>query len=308
MIKNFKKEIDLISTSENINDKLMILSLYNEFYNAVLGSVDDNFIRHYAPFMEKTFELAVASVNLAEKGNITAEQFMRVYFEPLKKSMCSNMPQVKDIIASFETRLNDYIDRMGYVGIIDQFESISLSSKVSIMTQFREYINHVFCTTLKLFDEKRTKELRHNILDMLSNKLGEYLKGSLAQDLYPYNLFDNLKPIIMISTKEYLMDKLASGEFGFEDIQDEIAREFFAKFNEQEQKIWLINAIYVIAGYDKNDESQEEQRIGEICQLLGISKFEYTNIALSMVVSSLNILPEINSETIGDDSPNQGRN
>ena len=67
MIKNFKKELELINSNNCINEKLMIFSLYNEFYNDILGHADDYFIQHYAPFMEKTFELVVAGLNLQYK-------------------------------------------------------------------------------------------------------------------------------------------------------------------------------------------------------------------------------------------------
>ena len=35
MIKNFKKELELINSNNCINEKLMIFSLYNEFYNDI---------------------------------------------------------------------------------------------------------------------------------------------------------------------------------------------------------------------------------------------------------------------------------
>ena len=84
MIKNFKKELELINSNNCINEKLMIFSLYNEFYNDILGHADYYFIQHYAPFMEKTFELVVAGLNLQDNISVSAEQFMRLIFKCLK--------------------------------------------------------------------------------------------------------------------------------------------------------------------------------------------------------------------------------
>ena len=296
MIKNFKKEIELISSNDRISEKLMIFSLYNEFYNSILGSADEYFIEHYVPFMEKTFESVAASMNLQENVNLNTEQFMRVYFQLLKKSRMSAMPQVKGTVEYFENELNSFIERMGYVEVIEKFDSIPLSSKVDIMTQFREFINNMFRTTIELYGEESSKELRHNILDMLSDKLEQYLNDSLNQNVNTVNFSYNLKPMMMTSTKKYLMEKLRNGEFGFNGIKEE-ARDFFTSFNELEQKIWLLGAIYGIAGYDKNDKTKDNEKIAEICELLGISKFKYKKTAISMAFRSIKIMRKAMKET-----------
>jgi len=296
MIKNFKKEIELISSNDRISEKLMIFSLYNEFYNSILGSADEYFIEHYVPFMEKTFESVAASMNLQENVNLNTEQFMRVYFQLLKKSRMSAMPQVKGTVEYFENELNSFIERMGYVEVIEKFDSIPLSSKVDIMTQFREFINNMFRTTIELYGEESSKELRHNILDMLSDKLEQYLNDSLNQNVNTVNFSYNLKPMMMTSTKKYLMEKLRNGEFGFNGIKEE-ARDFFTSFNELEQKIWLLGAIYGIAGYDKNDKTKDNEKIAEICELLGISKFKYKKTAISMAFRSIKTMKKAMDET-----------
>ena len=297
MIKNIKNEIELISSNNRISEKLMIFSLYNEFYNSILSSTDDYFIEHYAPFMEKTFELVSVSMNLQENVNLNAEQFMRVYFQLLKKSKLSTMPPTKSMIEHFENELNSYIDRMEYVKVIEQFDSIPLNFKVDIMTQFREFINNMFRTTIELYDEESSKQLRHNILDMLSNKLGQYLNDSLNQDDNIAKLSSNLKPMMMTSTKEYLIEKLRNGEFSFDGIKEQEVRDFFASFNELEQKIWLMGAIYGIAGYDKSDKAKENEKISEMCKLLGISKLKYTTTAMSMAFHSIRVIKKATDET-----------
>ena len=297
MIKNFKKELELISSNDRISEKLMIFSLYNEFYNSILGTADDYFIEHYAPFMEKTFELVASSMNLQENLNLNAEQFMRVYFQLLKKSRMSAMPQAKGTVEYFENELNYFIERMGYVEVIEHFDSIPLNSKVDIMTQFREFINNMFRTTIELYDEESSKGLRHNILDMLTNKLRQYLNDSLNQEINTVNICSNLKPMMMTSTKEYLMEKLRNDEFGFNGIKEEEARDFFASFSELEQKIWLMGAIYGIAGYDKNDKSKEDEKIAEMCELLDISILKYTRTAISMAFRSIKIMRKAMKET-----------
>ena len=304
MIKNFKKELELINSNNCINEKLMIFSLYNEFYNDILGHADDYFIQHYAPFMEKTFELVVAGLNLQDNISVSAEQFMRVYFKMLKKSRLSSMPQAKGIIKTFENELNSFIEASEYVNVIEKFNSISLDTKVNIMAQFREYINNMFLTTIDLYGEKNSKGLRHSILDMLSIKLEEYLKDSLEKGYNENDITSNLKPTMMVITKDYLMDKLRNGDTSLIDFEDEAAKQFFDSFKEIEQKIWLMGLIYGIADYDK---SKDNEKIKEMCELLGISKLKYTKIALSMGIRSIKMMKkamnEIDTETFDGDLP-----
>ena len=304
MIKNFKKELELINSNNCINEKLMIFSLYNEFYNDILGHADDYFIQHYAPFMEKTFELVVAGLNLQDNISVSAEQFMRVYFQMLKKSRLSSMPQAKGIIKPFENELNSFIEASENVNVIEKFNSISLDTKVNIMAQFREYINNMFLTTIDLYGEKNSKGLRHSILDMLSIKLEEYLKDSLEKGYNENDITSNLKPTMMVITKDYLMDKLRNGDTSLIDFEDEAAKQFFDSFKEIEQKIWLMGLIYGIADYDK---SKDNEKIKEMCELLGISKLKYTKIALSMGIRSIKMMKkamnEIDTETFDGDLP-----
>lgn len=307
MIKNFKKELELINSNDFINEKLMIFSLYNEFYNDILGHADDYFIRYYAPFMEKTFELVVAGLNLKGNVSVSAEQFMRFYFQMLKKSRLSSMPQAKGIIKTFENELNSFIEASEYVNVIEKFSSISLDTKVNIMAQFREYINNMFLTTIDLYGEKNSKGLRHNILDILSIKLEEYLKDNLEEGYNENDITNNLKPTMMVITKDYLMNQLGNGDTSLIDFQDEATKQFFGGFNEIEQKIWLMGAIYIIAGYDRNDKSKDDEKIKEMCELLGISKLKYTEIALSMGIRSIKMMKkamnEIDTETFDGDLP-----
>ena len=304
MIKNFKKELELINSNNCINEKLMIFSLYNEFYNDILGHADDYFIQHYAPFMEKTFELVVAGLNLQDNISVSAEQFMRVYFQMLKKSRLSSMPQAKGNIKTFENELNSFIEASEYVNVIEKFNSISLDTKVNIMAQFREYINNMFLTTIDLYGEKNSKGLRHSILDMLSIKLEEYLKDSLEKGYNENDITSNLKPTMMVITKDYLMDKLRNGDTSLIDFEDEAAKQFFDSFKEIEQKIWLMGLIYGIADYDK---SKDNEKIKEMCELLGISKLKYTKIALSIGIRSIKMMKkamnEIDTETFDGDLP-----
>ncbi len=296
MIKCFKKELDSISFNDKINEKLMIFSLYNEFYNYMLSASDDSFIEHYGPFMENTFELVGKELNLKENESINAIQFMEIYLQTLSRGKLSSMSQVESVITTFKGRLNEFMVASGYVNVIEQFESIPLDVKVGIMAQFRQYINNMFCNAVLLYGEENSKDLRFNILDMLSVKLEYYLKKSVHPNSNLDSLSYNLKSAMVSYTKEYLMGKLENSEFEFVNIQHESTRKFFPTLNKTEQKIWLMEEIYSISGYD---ESNTDEKIGEICNLLKISKVEYMHIIISMVSRATDIIHSAD-DSIGD--------
>ena len=302
MIKNFTEELELMNSNNCINEKLMVFSLYNEFYNDILAHIDDNNINYYAPLMEKSFDLVVAGLNLQHNINVNAKQFMNLYLEVLNKSRFSSMPQTKGIIKTYKNELNSFIEANEYVNVIDKFNTISLDTKVNVMAQFREYINNMFITTINLYGEENSKDLRFSILDMQSTKLEEYLKDSIEKGNNENDIINNLKSTMAINTKDYLKNKLRNGDNSLKNFEDESFKQFFNDFNEIEQKIWLMGTIYGIANYN---QAKDKEKIEEICELVGISKLQYTKTALSIGIRSVKMMKknynEINSETNDSD-------
>lgn len=297
MIKNFEKELNLISSNSQISEKLMFFSLYNEFYNNLMEDLDDSSILmlYYSSIMEKTLELAVAELKLQENISVDAKQLMEIYLKRLKPKIPSY------IIIPFERELNSLIDANGYVNIIEKFDSIPLDTKVNIMVNYREYINSMYLTITKLCGEENSNELSNNLLEMLPIKLEEYLNDSLNKGIDSLNQIDNLKATLVVNTKDYLMNKLKNNEFGLNNIQDEIANHICANFNEKEQKILLMGLIYAIAGYNENDKSKEEEQIKEMCEMLKISKEKYIRTTFSIEIRILKIMTKLKNENESED-------
>jgi hypothetical protein len=105
-----------------------------------------------------------------------------------------------------------------------------------------------------------------------------------------------------INTKDYLKNKLRNGDNSLKNFEDESFKQFFNDFNEIEQKIWLMGTIYGIANYN---QAKDKEKIEEICELVGISKLQYTKTALSIGIRSVKMMKknynEINSETNDSD-------
>lgn len=297
MKKNFDEEIKFIASNDIVSEKLMTLSLYNEFCNSIIASIDERIRAIDVEYvMTSIFRATIFYINL--KGDeINAQQFMKDYFSMFKTCNLSMLTQVKNKTELFENDLDLFADKMQYIKVIEQFDSIPLTSKVEIMVQFRKLINDMYCMAIELLGENSSKTLRHNILDVLSNKLEQYLEENLKQDDNIDNISNNLKTMMMTSIKEYLIEKLRDGNFDFNNIEQKEMRDFFANFNELEQKISLMNIIYAIAGYDKNDELQNKEKISEICKYLGISELLYIKTEVTIMLKAKNIVEEMKEQS-----------
>jgi len=141
MIKNFKKELNLINNNKRITEKLMVIAIYNEFFNDMLDTINDNSKQEYSTIMEKTFEATVRYFNAHKTRNVDAKRFMSVYFSIIRESKMFNKASFEQVISTIENRLDDYNNVMDFVNIVDSFKELLLDRKVSIMLEYREYAN-----------------------------------------------------------------------------------------------------------------------------------------------------------------------
>ena len=110
-MRDLKKEMELIKDNDKINEKLMILSLYDELFNYVSNRSNNPSLNQYA--MENAFELLANRLNMLENDlTINAQKFMILYFELLKTSDFADMfnSKTKKIILKFSNNLPKLID------------------------------------------------------------------------------------------------------------------------------------------------------------------------------------------------------
>ena len=281
-MRNLKKEMELIKDNDKINEKLMILSLYDELFNYVSNRSNNPSLNQYA--MENAFELLANRLNMLENDlTINAQKFMILYFELLKTSDFADMfnSKTKKIILKFSNNLPKLIDSNKCAHIIDQFDSIPLEIKVDIMAQFKEYTDKICHSIDETIDEEASKNLKIDILNMLLISLEDYLKGNLKQNTNN-NIVSNLTPILMNTAKEYLLNKLNVNELGIENIKDNEIRNIYFNCEGIEQKAWLMMVMYTMIGYDNVKVKIPKE---EFCEKLGISKLKFTKISLKLFIN-----------------------
>lgn len=285
MIKNFKKETRLISTNNRLSEKLLTLAIYNEFYNDIMEVINENEKAEYTALIEKTFDIVVRKINNRNNRNVSAESFMKIYFSAIKTNKLFNTESTLRVINNIENSLSNAKSIVPFVPAVDNFEELTLDSKLNIILEFRDYTYNVWRNITEIFGENTTREFRSKVLNVLTNHLGKYLMFCKEKNVSPSDISKRIKSTMMKVTKKFLIFKLNKGDLAAELIPNTPEFNFFNNFNDLEQDIWLMNIIYEIAGFD--DKMLNVKKLDEICDTLGISKIRYALTNISMGLNTL---------------------
>lgn len=286
MEKKFKKQVELVNSSNNINDKLLLISLYYEFHNyitSVLG--DDEESKNCIRTIENKFKLIVKCVS-DERINInnssfSVEELMHYYLSTLLKT---NIPEsVKLYVVSFKNELYFLIKGMRYVKYIEKLDSLSLQEQSNTMFEFRKFINKVSLTTMAYYEDNKSREINSWMLETLGLKLNEYLEDCKAKNIPSNEIKDNLNKVLRETAKEYLLEQVKAGKLGIDGLKEEY-RKYFSSFTDTEQKLWLIGVAYDISGCKTAFKGREAERTKEICETAGIDELEYLKTTYSMAI------------------------
>lgn len=249
----FNSEIEAIKNNKKIENKLMIISLYMELFNYITANVEEFFSLQYTTFMQTTLKSVAESISMEEDKPISTEQFMKEFLALLKMNKLSNEPKIKSVIDTFEANLSNLEESMSYVDFISK-TYFSLKEQADIMLEFRTYLNDIASMFKYLFAEDN-KEFFADIIAMLEKNLKDYLYNSVFLGLKEETIIKDLKPFLMRCTKDYLIEKLKSGEL-IKTIKDPETLEFMLSLNKIHRNIMLMGQVYALSGYDDKDKIQ----------------------------------------------------
>lgn len=298
MIKNFRKELSLIGNNKRITEKLMVIAIYNEFYNDILEATNGS--EEYTTIIEKTFETTIRYFNTHRTRNVDAKRFMKVYFSIIRENELFSKHPINAVINTIESQLNDYNNVMSFVNVIDNFDELLLDHKINIMLEYREYANELLNSINDMFGYNTVKgcELRYSVLSVLKKRLANYLNHCKQNNITPTKISSYLKVNMMKSIKNLLLQKFADRTLGIEHIQDNNIVDFLDEFRDLEQDIWFTEYIYEITGCNKYAKLLNFDKTKEICEFLGISKLRYALSNISMGLHSLSAAYKLNNPSI----------
>lgn len=271
MIKNFEYEANILENNL-IDEKLMILTLYNEFYKAIMESpkVDDKFIIKYESFLQNVFRITYNHSHYKDNDINTAEKFMQHYLMLLQHNKTFYNGAGPEYIEYFKIKMSNYIESMPHVKVIDNFNTLSMPLRIILKSGFETFFRTIYGELIQLFITEKTEILKPELLEMLCKAMNQYLiENSSKVDL------DELKITLTQHTKDYLINMVLYGDFQVYYLDDGDIRNIFNYLSEFEQKILSLVKMYRICGYKENNKETEKYMVNEICDLLGISNTRF---------------------------------
>lgn len=285
MLQNYEQEIKALESNTSLDNKLMIISLYNEFFNYLIAEMSYYYHDRFEKLMHETF-IQIVSSN--EVTNV--DDFCKRFLSIINNNKLSEIGNVRKIINDFSNTLEDYVEGMDYVETIDSFHKISFPDKVKLLVLFRNQINSVLLVLQQTFG-RESEEIRiiaNGLIDFLINDTDDYLA---LCDFYDFPIDDTIKSYsdaLKSGTKMMLFKKFSNGEFSFALMQNDDLRNYFESFKPLEQNILLLGMIYGISGYTNEECDNERQK--EICELLGISKIKYQLILTKLSIRKVALI------------------
>lgn len=282
---HFIRAVNSLSSNYQVHDKLMILSLYNDFYHDVLKNCTSYSESRYSFLLEDVFGAMSLGFDFPLPVTLSADDYMFQFIDFLKKFPIFQGYREIDYLINYRDRLPSLIESSDYVRVIDR-SSESFEKKAQILSDYQDYCNHITSIGSKLLDSEKSASLQNDLLSMIFNRLEVYC--SFGESSMPVDEY------LSLFSKEMLMSRFLDGEFGFDQLNDELKKKY-QYCSELERKILILRSIYRIS----KSRNNEREKTNEICKTLGISKFKYYSIIFPMGIRDID---DFNDSSYDDSS------
>lgn len=278
MIKDLKREVELIESNCKISDKLIVLSAYFDLYNKVVKcnpNMDIDELNRVESKLESIFEETVKKINYDyNRAMVSSSCFMNCFIDLLKNS--SIFPHNLDNVEDSLVESNEYIK------LIDKYP-FDLKTKAEMMEIYNDYLNYVNSNLINKYGKRDSKTIRNGLSDTVLNKLNIYLAECSTSKKYNfYEMNSNLK----LNTKNYLIDLLKSNPDIFKCFIDKDEETIYNSLSDSKRNLYLILCIYELSGYIVHGYPNNKIVRKEICDEFDISKSKYLIDLLSMLIST----------------------
>ena len=281
MFDEYEKEIKALEENNQIEDKLMVFAMYNEMFNHFRYSMSDYYRTYYENLMRDIFVKVIGSVR-------NVREFIAKFTELLKKERLSrDVRDVKESIDYFLETEEDNIKGMYYVPTIDKYQ-FPFHVKARSLVMLRNHINNVLCRLYEIFGESEAiKDVANDVIYYSDVAINSYFESCVEYKIEPEYICNSLDDVLKMGTKVCLLNLYVDGYFNFELIANKDTRNYFLSFRDIEQAVLLAGMAYGISGYPNED--YDEERVKEICAVLGISKPKYYFTIASLAVKKASL-------------------
>lgn len=280
MKHNFELELRVLEDSENIENKLMIFSLYYDLYHELmnrLSSITSFFqikdVNEYRNFLEKSMEECICSFN-SKNEVISIETFFNEYFYLIKKHDISKIWMMNDIIDDHKKDFEQSVCDMRYVRVLETM-NLDFQTKANVIMIFKEHMNDVYWAMLDVdYDPENMMLLYHDILYTLS-----FLVPDLLQDPIDLNTFQKL---LKKETKRIIATKVENGVFDLFDFSNVVRTWCVDLLDEIELNVYRLRLLHFFAGYQLDDSEFETMIHQDVYDKFHMSKETYITVMTSI--------------------------
>ena len=271
MIKETDKVVSLLNDKNNVEDKLMFLSLYNEFYNMLFnGKYGDSSYDYYERKFDAATDRLIKSFKNEKTYNDTSlmDEIIRYFAYAVDGAIYEfKIGEVK----KYKKDIEEIKDTKKHISIIDEYD-ISLNDKANIALTVDEYARFSKNACLDIYNEEFANSLSESIYENICDKLPEFIEDN--KDLHDMELYNKLNRYLKYTTKDYLAEKYLNNEIDFlSEINDFSNENIMPKYKETDRAIASSFIIFATAGFDNKNRNETKEIRKEIAELANTSTF-----------------------------------
>ena len=118
---DFQDEINLLSESQNITDKLTLFSLYQDLYLILISTVeemDTELAQKYSKILTEMFKMHLILTKNVKK-DINAKIIMKLYLKKISQFQFSNVSPLKEMISIYQENLDEMFEKFDFINLIE---------------------------------------------------------------------------------------------------------------------------------------------------------------------------------------------
>jgi len=281
MTENHRDQIMVLQDSKKIEEKLLLLSIYNELYSALrIVYGEDIFKKKLEYALSDTFDKTLISLELSEKCT-SAVGFFYKYIDTLKDhdilSILKSKNHLLAYLDEFQNNLKEYERSMKYVDIVDASDDLDLYTKTDLICLYRNkvykmqklfnFLNVSDVNVVNVFNEAYYT-LYNGLLDIINN-IEMPVDNKNKQTVFIDEADEKFSRLLLEYFKEKCDDQTISYATLNKDVQNVVLR----VFKKEDINFFIKKLIYNASIGDNENNKMEVKK--DLCADLSITSIKY---------------------------------
>lgn len=289
----FEEELALIKKCNNINNKLMVMTLYSALYDYLMDEFEENQDVVYN-LLNLSFKVTIQNVDRYDKkGNYTPKDIVKLMANSLSKlgTMC-NLPQLCEIALFFLADIDNTEALSSFVNIIKEYKDLSFDTQFDVSEEFNDFMSGLFARIREYtYDEAVSSNyIMDDLIEPLFLALQHFLytwkvKGVTADIALP-----RLQPVLTEVAESTLIRKAEEGTLMI-SVSNSIL-----DYTSLEMKVWSLYNAYVIAGSIEPHQEIPQNVLNTISAATNLDSIEVAAVLMRASTKNEQILKRIHKE------------